>query len=250
VNERLVSGRPPAALANVEWGFQAWGARREVAVLFCDISGFTRLVETFDPEIVYRMVRPLMDELVRLVHQHGGEIQQVLGDGFMALFGLRDGHGREAETAVEAGLALMRAGADGVGPQVHVGIEYGEVLVTPSWQPADFGVWGRPVNLAKRLCDLAGPGEAQIGPAAFARAGHLLGAARPVRLRVKGVAAAVVAHQLPRGAPPGPARGGVSHGAATAVMPRAARWSRSVARAASTTAGRSPRAAARIHASK
>jgi class 3 adenylate cyclase len=173
-----------------------------MAVLFCDISGFTRLVETFDPEIVYRMVRPLMDELVRLVHQHDGEIQQVLGDGFMALFGLRYARGCAAGTAVEAGLALVRAGADGVGPPVHVGIEYGEVLVTPSWEPAGFGVWGRPVNLAKRLCDLAGPGEVQIGPAAFARAGHLLGAARPVRLRVKGVAAAVVAHQLARAAPP------------------------------------------------
>jgi class 3 adenylate cyclase len=172
-----------------------------VAVLFADISGFTRLVETYDPEVVYRMVRPLMDELVRLVRLHGGEIQQVLGDGFMALFGLRCAHGREAETAVEAGLALVRAGADGVGPPVHVGIEYGEVLVTPSWEPAGFGVWGRPVNLAKRLCDLAGPGDVQIGPAAFARAGHRLGSARPVRLRVKGVAAVVDAHQLARGGP-------------------------------------------------
>jgi class 3 adenylate cyclase len=180
----------------VESGGQLLGARREVAVLFADISGFTRLVETLDPEIVYAMVRPLMDELVRLVHLHDGEIQQVLGDGFMSLFGLRYAHGSEAERAVEAGLALVRAGIGGTSPPVHVGIEYGEVLVTPSWEPAGFGVWGRPVNLAKRLCDLAGPGEIKVGPAAFARAGHRLSTARPVRLRVKGITSAVVAHRV------------------------------------------------------
>jgi class 3 adenylate cyclase len=176
-----------------------------VAVLFADISGFTRLVETLDPEIVYGMVRPLMDELVRLVHLHDGEIQQVLGDGFMALFGLGYARGCVAARAVEAGVALVSAGGGVASPPVHVGVEYGEVLVTPSWEPAGFGVWGRPVNLAKRLCDSAGPGEIQIGPAAFGRAGHRLGPARPVRLRVKGMTAAVVAHQLVRARPLAPA---------------------------------------------
>jgi class 3 adenylate cyclase len=57
-------------------------------------------------------------------------------------------------------------------------------------------VWGRPVNLAKRLCDMAGPGEIKVGPAAFARAGHMLSTARPVRLRVKGITSAVVAHRV------------------------------------------------------
>jgi class 3 adenylate cyclase len=140
-----------------------------------------------------------MDELVRLVHLHEGEIQQVLGDGFMSLFGIGYAHGCEAERAVEAGLALVRAVADETSPPVHVGIEYGEVLVTPSWESAGFGVWGRPVNLAKRLCDSAGPGEVRVGPAAFALAGNRLGSTRAVRLHVKGVTSAVVAHRFVRG---------------------------------------------------
>jgi class 3 adenylate cyclase len=166
-----------------------------VAVLFADISGFTRLVETVAPETVYQVVRPLMDELVVLVHQHHGEIQQVLGDGFMAIFGLSAARGDEAQQAVRAGLALLAAASKGH-PAVHLGLEYGEVLVTRSWEPAEFGVWGRPVNIAQRLCDFAGPGERQIGPGAFATAGTQVGAATPVRVWLQGITHTVVAHRM------------------------------------------------------
>jgi class 3 adenylate cyclase len=172
--------------------------RRDVAVLFADISGFTRLVESVDPETVYAVVRPLLDELVQLVRGYGGEIQQVLGDGFMAVFGLRREAADDlADRAVCAGLALVSAGGPArAHPSVHVGVEYGEVLVTPSWETARFGVWGRPVNLAKRLCDLAGPGEVQVGPAAYERAGCGLAVATPVPARLKGITGDVLAHRV------------------------------------------------------
>ncbi len=176
--------------------------RRHVAVLFVDVCGFTHLVETVEPEIVYQVMRPLMDQLVLLAGLQRGEIQQVLGDGFMAVFGLRVERGDEAERAVRAGIALVAAGrALPARLPVHVGIEYGEVLVTPSWQPAGFGVWGRPVNLARRLCDLAGPDEIQIGPAAFARSSLRVGVARAARTRLKGITGVVVAHRLAGGEP-------------------------------------------------
>jgi class 3 adenylate cyclase len=144
--------------------------RRFAAVLFADLTGFTELVEALEPEIVYQVVRPLMDDLVAIVGWHGGEIQQVLGDGFMCVFGLHDTFGDEADRAIAAGLALVAAGgATRIRPAVHAGVEYGEVFVTPSWPPAGYGVWGRAVNLAARLCALAGPGELQIGPCAYAR---------------------------------------------------------------------------------
>ena len=151
------------------------GQRQWVAVLFADISGFTRLVESVEPEVVYQVIRPFLDELVGRVHRHGGEIQQVLGDGFMAVFGLGE-PGDEAVRAVRAGLEMVTAaGTEPSRLPIHIGVEYGEVLVTPSWQAAGFGVWGRAVNLAKRLCDLAGPGEIQLGPGAFAAAKHHVG---------------------------------------------------------------------------
>jgi class 3 adenylate cyclase len=61
--------------------------RNRAAILFADLSGSTALVESSRPETVYRRIRPIMDELVSVVTEHGGDIQQVLADGFMAVFG-------------------------------------------------------------------------------------------------------------------------------------------------------------------
>jgi class 3 adenylate cyclase len=177
------------------------GRRRRAAVLFADLTGFTRLVETVEPELVYALVRPLMDDLVGIARRHGGEIQQVLGDGFMCVFGLRETNGDEADRAVRAGRALVAAGGRAtVRPSVHAGVEYGDVYVTPSWPPAGYGVWGRTVNLAKRLCDLAGPGELQIGPAAFARTADQVGPTLTGHARLKGITDPVVTHRLPAAA--------------------------------------------------
>lgn len=144
-------------------------------MLFVDVSGFGRMVRSLDPYGVYTAVGPVMDDLVRLVHRYGGDVQQVLGDGFMAVFGLGAVRTDEAERAVRAGLAAVAAGAPGgtgaLSLAVHAGLEYGEVLVAPGWGPASFSVWGRAVVYAKRLCDLAGPGELRVGPAARFRAG-------------------------------------------------------------------------------
>jgi class 3 adenylate cyclase len=171
--------------------------RRFAAVLFADLTGFTQLVETVEPEIVYQVVRPLMDDLVAIAVRHGGEIQQILGDGFMCVFGLRETTGDEAARAVNAGLALVAAGGTKVvRPSVHAGVEYGEVFVTPSWPPAGYGVWGRAVNHAQRLCALAGPGELQIGPGAYNGSTVRPAEARPHHARLKGVPAPILSHRI------------------------------------------------------
>ena len=84
--------------------------RTHVAVLFVDLSGFTNLVESVDPEMVYEVVRPIMDDFVALVRAHQGEIQQVLGDGFMCVFGLRTQLGDEAIRRCAPGLRSSRRG--------------------------------------------------------------------------------------------------------------------------------------------
>jgi class 3 adenylate cyclase len=85
-----------------------------------------------------------------------------------------------------------------VRPSVHAGVEFGEVFVTPSWPPAGYGVWGRAVNLAARLCALAGPGELQIGPDAYARSTSRP-AAQPQEALVKGVHRVIMTHRIPAG---------------------------------------------------
>jgi class 3 adenylate cyclase len=184
--------------------------RTHVAVLFADLSGFSGLVESVDPETVYATVRPIMDESVTLVDAYGGDIQQVLGDGFMAVFGLRTESGGLADNdalravagsdalrAVRVGMALAAATANKPGRlPVHVGIECGEVLVSPSWKPAGFAVWGRAVTVASRLCDLAGPGNIHIGPRTFELVGPDIGYTPPVRARLKGTRGHVLVRRV------------------------------------------------------
>ena len=185
---------------NATWDISAQ-RRTHVAVLFADLSGFSGLVESVDPEMVYATVRPIMDESVTLVNAHGGDIQQVLGDGFMAVFGLANRAGRPA--ARRRSRAVQgRDGARGRDGQqtravpVHVGIECGEVLVSPSWQPAGFAVWGRAVTVASRLCDLAGPGTIHIGPRTFELVGPDIGLTPPVRARLKGTRGHVLVRRV------------------------------------------------------
>jgi class 3 adenylate cyclase len=169
--------------------------RRPVAVLFADICGFTRLVESTEPETVYKIMSPLLDDLVACVHREGGEVQQVLGDGFMAVFGLRRSFGDETERATAAGHAMLRAARPDQ-PAVHLGVEAGEVLVTRTWEPACFGVWGRAVNLAQRMCAVAGPGEMVLGPAAYAEAAHRAGPATEELVLVRGIDEPVAVHRI------------------------------------------------------
>jgi class 3 adenylate cyclase len=82
------------------------GERKLVTLVFADLSGFTALASSLDPEEVYAVVRPGLAAMQRLVEEHGGTVPQVMGDGFMAVFGVPTAHEDDAERAVRAALAV------------------------------------------------------------------------------------------------------------------------------------------------
>ena len=140
----------------------AGGERKLVALLFADLSGFTALASSLDPEEVYAFVRPGLDAMRQIAEDHGGSVPHVMGDGFMAVFGVPTAHEDDAERAVRAGLAVrdhartlarLRAGIRF--PEVHAGVNSGEVMVAPASEPGGFSILGDPVNVAARLADLA-----------------------------------------------------------------------------------------------
>jgi class 3 adenylate cyclase len=143
--------------------------RKVVTVLFADLAGYTALAETLDPEDVYGAIRPWMTDLRLVVEDHGGTVPQVMGDGFMAVFGVPTAHDDDAERAVRAALALVRraerlASQEGIRfPGLHVGVNTGEVIVAPSRESSGFAVVGDAVNVAARLAGLALAGQVIVG---------------------------------------------------------------------------------------
>src|SRR5690349_3245131 len=83
------------------------GERKQVTVLFTDVSGFTAMSERLDPEDVHGIMDRAFDVILEAVHRYEGTINQFLGDGVMALFGAPIAHEDHARRAVLAALALQ-----------------------------------------------------------------------------------------------------------------------------------------------
>src|SRR5205823_12128023 len=85
------------------------GERKQVTVLFADIKGSTELIEGLDPEEARRLLDPALHIMMDAVHRFEGTVNQVLGDGIMALFGAPIAHEDHALRACYAALAMQAA---------------------------------------------------------------------------------------------------------------------------------------------
>src|SRR5262249_8771580 len=77
------------------------GERKQVTVLFADVSGFTSLSERLDPEEVHQLMNRAFELMLSEVHRYEGTINQFLGDGVMALFGAPIAHEDHAHRAAD-----------------------------------------------------------------------------------------------------------------------------------------------------
>jgi class 3 adenylate cyclase len=82
------------------------GERKQVTVLFADVSGFTSLSERLDPEHVHQFMNRAFELMLAAVHRYDGTVNQFLGDGIMALFGAPIAHEDHAQRAVYAALGI------------------------------------------------------------------------------------------------------------------------------------------------
>src|SRR5271166_4021609 len=142
------------------------GDRRPVAIMFCDIVGYTRLSSKLDAEEVRALLERFFAVVDSVVDRYGGVIDKHIGDAAMALFGAPRAHGDDALRAVRAALDIQTvvtetfAAASGV-VAVHVGLAMGEVVASTvgSDRHRGYTVTGEAANVAARLLDGAGAGE-------------------------------------------------------------------------------------------
>ena len=142
------------------------GDRRPVAVMFCDIVGYTQLSAKLDPEEVHALLERFFAVVDAAVDRYGGVIDKHIGDAAMALFGAPRAHGDDALRAVRASLDIQTAVTERLaaasGPlAVHIGLAMGEVVASTvgSDRHRGYTVTGEAANVAARLLDLAGAGE-------------------------------------------------------------------------------------------
>ena len=138
------------------------GERRQVAVLFADLCGFTALSRRLDAEDLRQLVEAFYARADAAVAAYGGTVDKHIGDAVMALFGAPVAHGDDALRAVGAALDIARAtgeigGPDGAPLAAHIGIAMGEVIAGGIGR--GYTVLGDAVNLASRLVHLAAPGQ-------------------------------------------------------------------------------------------
>ena len=114
------------------------GERKQVTVLFADLKGSTELIEGLDPEEARQLLDPALHVMMDAVHRYEGTVNQVLGDGIMALFGAPVAHEDHAVRACYAALAMQAAmrryaeevrQAHGLEIQARVGLKIGRAHV-------------------------------------------------------------------------------------------------------------------------
>ncbi len=149
------------------------GERKQVTVLFADLKGSTELIEGLDPEEARKLLDPALHVMMDAVHRYEGTVNQVLGDGIMALFGAPVAHEDHAVRACYAALAMqaaMRRYAEevrrshGLEMQARVGLNSGEVVVRSIGNDLhmDYSAVGQTTHLAARMEQLATPGSIRL----------------------------------------------------------------------------------------
>ena len=117
------------------------GERKQVTVLFADLKGSMELLADRDPEEARRILDPVLEQMMDAVHRYEGTVNQVMGDGIMALFGAPLAHEDHAVRACYAALRMQESlrqytddarRAHGVEVQIRVGINSGQVVVRSS----------------------------------------------------------------------------------------------------------------------
>jgi len=154
------------------------GERKQVTVLFADLKGSMELLADRDPEEARAILDPVLERMMAAVHRYEGTVNQVMGDGIMALFGAPVAHEDHAMRASYAALAMQASikqyaedvqRTRGVPLHIRVGLNTGEVVVRAigSDLRMDYTAVGQTTHLAARMEQLALPGSILITPEVF-----------------------------------------------------------------------------------
>jgi adenylate cyclase len=217
INERfelakfVSHGTMTAIQQSSDVGMSLGGARKEVAVLFADIRGYTTFAESRDPELVIEVLNLYLEQQAELVTRHNGDIDKFVGDQIMAVF---QGANMAADAlacanAIQEKMSELAAANPDRDLSVGIVIDVGEVVMGTigAQHRMDFTVLGDHVNLAARLCSAAKPRQtlasaAAVRMASVSRPESGLVTRQLAPISVKGKSAPIEIYEVLSTAPP------------------------------------------------
>ena len=183
------------------------GERKQVTVLFADLKGSMELLADRDPEEARKLLDPVLEHMMEAVHRYEGTVNQVMGDGIMALFGAPLAHEDHAVRACYAALRMQESvkryaegvfRTYGVTVRIRVGLNSGEVVVRAigSDLHMDYTAVGQTTHLAARMEQLADPGTTLLTTAVLQFAEGYVEVTTRGGVPVKGLAEPVEVYEL------------------------------------------------------
>jgi class 3 adenylate cyclase len=183
------------------------GERKQVTVLFADLKGSMELLADRDPEEARKLLDPVLERMMEAVHSYEGTVNQVMGDGIMALFGAPLAHENHAVRAGYAALRMQGAvrryaeemqRSRGLPIHIRIGLNSGEVVVRSvgSDLRMDYTAVGQTVHLAARMEQAAMPGSILMTAETLRLAEGYLQVRSLGPVHVKGLAEPVEAYEV------------------------------------------------------
>jgi class 3 adenylate cyclase/tetratricopeptide (TPR) repeat protein len=183
------------------------GERKQVTVLFADLKGSMELLADRDPEEARAILDPVLERMMEAVHRYEGTVNQVMGDGIMALFGAPLAHEDHAVRACYAALRMQEVvkayakevqRAQGLPLHIRVGLNSGEVLVRSigSDLRMDYTAVGQTTHLAARMEQIAMPGSILLAPGTLQLAEGYVQVQALGPMAIKGLSEPVAVYEL------------------------------------------------------
>ncbi len=183
------------------------GERKQVTVLLADIKDSTEIIKDLDPEAAQQLLDPALSIMMDSVHRYEGTVNQVLGDGIMALFGAPIAHEDHALRACYAALVMQKTmdehtrkvrQAHGIELRIRVGLNSGEVVVRTIGNDLnmDYSAVGSTTHLAARMEQISLPGTTRLTAATLKLVEGFVQADALGPIPVKGIDAPLEVFQL------------------------------------------------------
>ena len=204
---RYTSDDIVGVLLDMPEGLKLGGEKRELTLLWSDLRGFTALAERLDPTIVVALLNYYLSAMIEIIQQHGGTIDDIIGDAILVLFGaplpIEDAAQRAVRCALEMQKTMRRVNEHNFQrgwPEIEMGIALhtGEVVLgnIGSTKRSKYSVIGQTVNLTARIEGFTVGGQVLVSPTLISAANPGLILGEEVKVHAKGMRKALECREL------------------------------------------------------